>query len=51
MDFPANPVWKFRETYWLYELSTIFPYGLNDRIRGEFKTDDKHDYTLSDKKV
>ena len=31
----------FRETYWIHELRTIFPYGLNDRIGDEFKTDNK----------
>ena len=26
----------------MHELQTIFPYGLNDRIGDEFKTDNKH---------
>ena len=26
----------------MHELRTIFPYGLNDRIGDEFKTDNKH---------
>ena len=26
----------------MLELRTIFPYGLNDRIGGEFRTDNKH---------
>ena len=30
------------ETYWMHELRAIFPYGLNDRIVDEFRTDDKH---------
>ena len=42
MDFAAKPLQKARETYWIHELRTIFPYGLNDRIGDEFKTDDKH---------
>ena len=28
MDFPAKPLRKARETYWMHELRTIFPYGL-----------------------
>ena len=42
MDFAAKPLQKARETYWMHELRTIFPYGLNDRIGDEFKTDSKH---------
>ena len=42
MDFPAKPLRKARETYCMHELRTIFPYGLNDRIGDEFKTDNKH---------
>ena len=42
MDFAAKPLRKARETYWMHELRTIFPYGLNDRIGNEFKTDNKH---------
>ena len=42
MDFAAKPLQKARETYWMHELRTIFPYGLNDRIGDEFKTDNKH---------
>ena len=43
MDFAAKPIRKARETYWMHELRTIFPYGLlNDRIGDEFKTDNKH---------
>ena len=42
MDFAATPIRKARETYWMHELRTIFPYGLNDRIGDEFKTDNKH---------
>ena len=26
----------------MHELRTIFPYGLNDKIRDEIKTDNKH---------
>ena len=37
MDFAAKQIRKIRETYWSYE-----QYGLNDRIRDEFKTDNKH---------
>ena len=32
MDFAAKPLRKARETYWMHELRTIFPYDLNDRI-------------------
>ena len=42
MNLPAKPLQKARETYWIHELRTIFPYGLNDRIEDEFKTDNKH---------
>ena len=42
MDFAAKPLRKARETYWMHELRTIFPYGLNDRIGDEFETDNKH---------
>ena len=42
MDFAAKPLRKARETYWMHELRTIFPYSLNDRIGDEFKTDNKH---------
>ena len=42
MDFEAKPIRKARETYWMQELRTIFPYGLNDRIEDEFKTDNKY---------
>ena len=42
MDFAVNPIHKDRETYWMHELRTIFPYSLNDRIGDEFKTDNKH---------
>ena len=46
MNFAAKPIWKATETYWIHELRTIFPYGLNDRILNrigyEFKTDSKH---------
>ena len=41
MDFAAKPLPKARETYWMHELQTIFPYGLNDRIGDEIKTDNK----------
>ena len=41
MDFAAKPLRKARETYWMHELRTIFPYGLNGRIGDEFKTDNK----------
>ena len=42
MDFATKPIRKARETYWMHELRTIFPYGFNDRIEDEFKTDNKH---------
>ena len=35
------------ETYWMHELRTIFPHGLNDRIGGEFKTDNEHIYVAA----
>ena len=41
-DFAAKPPRKAIETYKMYELQTVFPYGLNDRIGDEFKTDNKH---------
>ena len=37
MDVAAKPLRKARETYWMHELRTIFPYGLNGRIGDEFK--------------
>ena len=43
MDFAAKQIQKVREIYWMIdELRIIFPYGLNDRIGDEFKTDNKH---------
>ena len=42
MDFAAKPLRTSRETYWMHELRTIFPYGLNDKIGDEFKTNKKH---------
>ena len=42
MDFAAKPLRKARETSLMHELRTISPYGLNDRIGDEFKTDNKH---------
>ena len=42
MGFAAKPLRKTRETYWMHKLRTIFPYGLNDRIEDEFKTENKH---------
>ena len=42
MDFVAKPIQKARETYWIHELRTIFPYCLNDRIEDEIKTDNKY---------
>ena len=42
MDSAAKPHRKVRETYWMHELRTIFPYGLNDRIGDAFNNDNKH---------
>ena len=42
MGFAAKPIRKARETYWMRELGIFFPYGLNNRIGDEFKTDNKH---------
>ena len=42
MDSAAKPLRKVIETYWMHELRTIFPYGLNDRIWDEFNNDNKH---------
>ena len=42
MDFLTKPVRKAKETYRMHELRTNFPYGLNDRIGDEIKTDNKH---------
>ena len=42
MDLARKLIQKARETYWMHELRTIFPYGLNGRIGDEFKTDNKH---------
>ena len=33
---------KQRELYWMLTLRTVFPYGLNDRIGDEFKTEESH---------
>ena len=41
MDSAAKPLRKTRE-HWVHGLRSIFPYGLNDRIVDEFKTDNKH---------
>ena len=42
MDFAAKLLRKARETYWMHELQTNFPYGLNGRIGDKFKTENKH---------
>ena len=42
MNFAAKPLRIARETYWMHELRTVFPYGLNERIGNELKTDNKH---------
>ena len=42
MEFAAKPLWRARETYWMHELQTFFPYGLNGRIGDKFKTDNKN---------
>ena len=42
MDFAARPIRKARKTYWMHELWKNFPYGVNDSIGDEFKTDNKH---------
>ena len=42
LDFEADPLRKTRETYWMHELRTIFPYGRHDRIGDVFETDNKH---------
>ena len=42
MDFAGKSLRKTRETYWMHELRTISPYGLNSSIGDEFKTDNKH---------
>ena len=42
MDFTAKSIRKARETYLMYELGTMFPYGLNDRIGNELSTDNNH---------
>ena len=42
VDFSAKSIRTARETYWMHELRTVFPYGLNDRIWDEFKADNKH---------
>ena len=49
MDFAAKPLRKARETYWMHELQTIFPHGLNDRVGDEFKTDNKHIFIFAKK--
>ena len=33
---------KQRELYWMLELRTVFPYGLNDRIGDEYKKENAH---------
>ena len=42
MDPKQTPARKLREVFWMKELRTIFPYGLNDRIGDEPKTADSH---------
>ena len=42
MDFAAKPIRNARETYWMYELRTFFPYVINDRIGDGLKTDNKN---------
>ena len=42
MDVTAKPVRKARERYWMMELRTVHPYGLNDRVEDEYKTANTH---------
>ena len=32
MDATSKHVRKARERYWMMELRTVYPYGLNDRV-------------------
>ena len=42
MDPQYTPARKARETYWMKELRTVYPYGLNDRIGDEPITPNTH---------
>ena len=42
MDVASKPVRKVRELYWMMELRTVYPYGLNDRVGEEYKTANTH---------
>ena len=41
MGFAAKLIWKARETYWMHEWQTVFPYDFKGRIGDEFKTHNK----------
>ena len=41
MDVAAKPARKARERYYMHELRTVYPYGLNDRVGDEY-TDNTH---------
>ena len=38
LDATSTTLRKQRELHWMLKLRTVFPYGLNDRIGDEFKT-------------
>ena len=42
MDKSVTPFRKSREVFWMHELRTVFPYGLNDRVGDEYKTNNTH---------
>ena len=42
MDTRFTAARKAQETYWMKELRTVYPYGLNDRVGDEPKTSNTH---------
>ena len=42
MDITSKSIRKVRELYWMMELRTVYPYGLNDRMGDEYKTENTH---------
>ena len=42
LDPSVTSIRKDREMFWIYQLRTLYPYGLNDRIGNEYKNDNTH---------
>lgn len=42
LDPSVTSLRKKRELFWIHQLRTLYPYGLNDRIGDEYKNDETH---------